>query len=206
MIKGRGDVEMERAKNKFPFKLAFLTLLAINIIVLIIAFVFVMRFTGPIDEDHLSQSAPVDSEAAFTIETSKSKLNGLIAREIEKQDAGVPYVVELGDELIEFRSEFSILGQRVPLEMHFEPQVRENGDVLLLADHISVGILQLPQDRAMQLIKEYVDLPEWVDIYPADRLAHIKVTEIDVDPKIDFRAKAINLPEDEITFEMIVNN
>jgi uncharacterized protein YpmS len=195
----------ENPKNRSLFKWAFFTLAAINVILLILAFVFVMRLVGPIEDNHFVETAPIDREATFTIETTKSKLNGLIANQIEEQDAGVPYVVELGDEFIQFRSEFNLLGQRVPLQMDFKPEVSKNGDVLLLAESVSVGILQLPQDRAMQLIRDYAELPEWVEIHPTDRLAHIKVTEIEVDPKLDFRARTINLKEDEIVFEMLVN-
>ncbi|WP_100371921.1 YpmS family protein [Bacillus sp. FJAT-45037] len=194
----------EQKKRWFPFKGAFLVLLGVNIVAIIAVVVMVSRLTVPIDQEYFESSAPVDREAAFTIETSKSKLNGLIAKEIEKEDQGVPYVVEIGDELIEFRSAFELFGQQIPVQMSFDPEVTDNGDIVLHAEQIFVSVFEMPADRAMQIIKDFTDMPEWVEIYPADQLAHIKVTEIDVDPSIEFRAQTINIAEDQFVFEMIL--
>lgn len=196
---------MNRAMN--GWKIAFFSLLTLILIAFLIFMIFFLRYFPEVSQDHYLQQQPSAKEATFSIQSDKMRLNSFIASQIAANPTEIPYMVELTNEHVQFRSSFTILGRNVPVTINFQPIVAEDGDLLLEVETFSVGILYLPVDRVLQLIYEWIELPEWVEMYPSDHLVEVKVTELTVEgnESMRFRFITFDLKEDHIELDMIVN-
>src|SRR5690606_24571834 len=115
-------------KNKW--KLLFLTLLSINILVLLALsmMLFIAADQDPIPKTNIS----TDNMSEFLIQTKKQDLNQLINHYIEKEglDGPIHYRVLLTDD-VELYGEVQVFSQSMYLKMTFEPEALENGDLIL---------------------------------------------------------------------------
>ncbi len=188
------------------WKVAFFSLLTCLLVGFIIVAVLFQRYLPEVEENHFTQQESYANEATFFIQTNKSRLNSLISSQITTNQTEIPYIVELTEEHVQLRSSFPVLGQEVPITINFQPVVASNGDLLLEVETFFVGLLRLPIDRVLQLIYEWMDLPEWVEIYPTERLVEVKMTELRIDDhkSISFRFITFDLENDRIELEMTV--
>ncbi|WP_227937864.1 YpmS family protein [Alkalihalobacillus deserti] len=188
------------------WRIAFFTLVGlIFLLVFTVVLLFHKNFPEVMDE-HFIQQAPLTDEAIFTIQTNKGCLNALIASRIENTRSEVPFMVELTEDKVQFRSAFSVLGQEVPVTVNFLPDVVANGDLLLKVETFSLGLLNLPVEQVLQLISGWIHFPDWIKTYPVDSVVELKVTEIKVneDDTIHFRFTRFDLEQDLIELEMVV--
>ncbi|MDT8862023.1 YpmS family protein [Alkalihalobacillus sp. MEB130] len=192
-------------KRNDSWKIAFLSLLGLVIVSIVVVFMLFQRYFPEVEEHHFSPKEPVEEEATFLIQTNKSRLNAFLSLKIEEDASDIPYIVELIDDRVQFRSAFRVLGQEVPVTINFLPSVAPNGDLLLEVTTFSLGILQLPVDQVMQLLSNWLELAEWIVIYPSEKMVEVKVTEIEVDEtdSMKFRFVTFDLDQDRIELEMI---
>lgn len=191
--------------NHNKWKIAFFTLSIVVAIILVLLVFLMQRLFPEIDDHTYLPKQETREEATFFIQTDKQRLNQLIAKQIEKEPSDIPFVVELLHEDVQFRSTFSILGQNVPITVNFKPAVEQNGDLVLEVDSFSLGLFQLPVDRMLQLMKEVLDLEEWIVIHPHERMVEVNVTEIEVDAEqsMYFRFATFDLINDNIELEVV---
>ncbi len=169
-------------------------------------FMMFQRYLPEVTDEHFMQHSKGTDEATFTIQTNKQRLNQLIASRIKEEPAEMPYMVELLEDHVQFRSAISVLGQRVPITINFLPEVLENGDLLLRVETFTLGLLNLPVEQVLQLITSWIDLADWIITYPADRVVEVKVTSIKLDENesIYFKFTTFDLEEDLIELEMVI--
>ncbi|MCM3762625.1 YpmS family protein [Alkalihalobacillus oceani] len=193
--------------DKVNWKVAFFTLLGILVCLGVACLIIILRLFPAADENYFVPKERGAEEASFLIQTDRSRLNTYLAKYLQEQESEVSYLIELTDEEVHFRSSLPVMGQNVAVEMDFFPVVAENGDLLLEVRSVAVGLLQLPVERVLQLIDAWVERPEWVNIYPGERLVEVGITELEVGENevFSFRMVTFDLPNDRIELEMIAN-
>ncbi|MET3505866.1 YpmS family protein [Halalkalibacter oceani] len=193
--------------DKVNWKIAFFTLLGLLICLGLACMIMIVRFFPDAEEDYFVPKERGAEEASFVIQTDRSRLNTYLAKYLQEQESEMSYLIELTDEVVQFRSSLPIMGQNVPIEMNFFPAVAENGDLLLEVRSVAVGLLQLPVERVLQLVDAWVERPDWVNIYPGERLVEVGITELEVGENevFSFRMVTFDLPNDRIELEMIAN-
>jgi uncharacterized protein YpmS len=193
--------------NRNVWKIAFLTLCGIVVLVFIILFVLFQRYFPEVDESHFVQKQRTTEEATFVIQTNKERLNTLIASKIKQAPSDISYMVELLDKNVQFRSSFQVLGQEIPVTINFKPIVVQNGDLLLEVETFSVGILNLPVDQVLKFITNWIEMEDWIVTYPSERVVEVKVTELRIDKNASmrFRFLTFDLEQNNIELEMIID-
>ncbi|UOE95490.1 YpmS family protein [Alkalihalobacillus sp. LMS39] len=184
------------------WKFAFFTLLGMVILLFIIAIIAFNRLFPSIEETEWSISQN-EGNAVFTIQTTRDDLNQFLATMIEQMpEENVPYEVTIEEQHIQFNSSLSLLGNNVPMEVYLQPEVHDNGDLILQVNSFSLGIFQIPSQQILQLAKNYVELPEWVHIHPSDNRVHLNVNEMDNPYGAVIAFTKFDLLQDEIELEV----
>ncbi|WP_100406540.1 YpmS family protein [Bacillus solitudinis] len=190
----------------FTWKNGFFFLVSLCILILICLFIFVQRYLPEVNSNHWIDNQVVgEKESTFTIHTDRKRLNYFIKQQIEEQNSEFRYMVELQEDYVHFRTMFTILRRDVPVTINFHPEVSAQGDLLLHVRMFSIGGLSLPADRVMQLVKEFVDAPSWIEIYPKEKMVFVKVTQLRIDERISFHFSSFDLRRDKIELDMTIH-
>lgn len=189
-------------KNKW--KLAFWTLLAIIVILLLFTAFQLFR---PVDQSHTLQSAPdspPESQAEFNVTTTKNDLTIVANRFIEEELNGqINYSVTL-DDLVSLNGSLPVFNSQIDFQMTFDAQEMENGNLLLTQESLSLGAINLPVSNVMKFIEDSYEFPEWVTIQPNDQEIIVEVTNIDLAGGLNVKTNEFNLREDDISFSIYV--
>ncbi len=131
-------------KTKNTWKRLFFWLCGAN--ALIFLFIAALLF-WPVPETDTPEPEKEDSSRSseFVVRTTKQNLNELVNAYIDKllEESSHHYRVTLDDD-VKLVGELPVFSSSVPVSVHLEPFVQENGDVILKQKSISVGQLQLP--------------------------------------------------------------
>ncbi|WP_165763720.1 YpmS family protein [Halalkalibacter urbisdiaboli] len=193
-------------KKQLSWKGAFFVLAGLILICILMVGIVLARYFPEVDDSHFEMKTGTEPAASlFEIRTGKQQLNQFIAKQIEKENHAFRYIVELTDEHVQFRTSLLVLGQEVPVTINFSPTVTAQGDLLLHMDTFSLGGIRVPEVRVLQLIKDFIELPKWVEIYPSDRLVHAKVTALTISQDITLRITSFDLVNDQISLDMTIN-
>src|SRR5690625_6706551 len=141
--------QIKKIKNKW--KKLFFSLLMINIIV-ILTMITLIYWPVPSTKVQPIDQIDQNDSSEFIVRTTKENLNELVNAYIEKFQQGTKhkYNVILDDD-VHLQGELPVFESTVPLSIHLEPLVQENGDIILKQNSITLGLLELPN----QNIKEY---------------------------------------------------
>ena len=145
------------------------------------------------------------SDNVLTVKATKENLEGIANTYIRKamKDEPIPVTMAVGDEVLLF-SEMMLFSYTVPVIMHFDPNVREDGNLLLKLSKIELGILNIPPSTVLKILKDSVKLPTWMTVRPKEEEIFIDLSGISVSGNLQVRAKTFNLAEDEIILELII--
>ena len=195
----------KQINNKKDWKKRFYLLLLINIIII---FVLAVYLYSPIPEKELdiaSKEYESETSSQFVVRTTKQNLNNLVNAYLDKLLANTEHVYSIHlDEDVQLFGELPIFSSTVPLLIHFEPIVQENGDLVLKQKSISVGQLQLPNKKIMQYIDKYLPTPEWVIIDPRNEEVYIEVTEMDIKSNFKIGVEQFDVEANNISFKIEV--
>src|SRR5699024_9317139 len=92
----------------------------------------------------------------------------------------------------------------VPLSIHLEPEVQDNGDLVLRQKSISIGLLKLPNKKIMEYLKKYMPTPEWVTIDPKREEIYVAIAEMDIKSNFQVGVEQFNLDENLLSFRINV--
>ncbi|MGJ9458268.1 YpmS family protein [Oceanobacillus sp. CF4.6] len=193
---------IQRLKMKNKWKKLFYSLLAFNIfiIILLLALIFwpVSQNEIPVTEEQMEQDS-----SEFVIRTSKQNLNSLVNAYIEKLlgDTRHHYRISLEDD-VHLIGELPVFSTTVPLSVHFEPLVQENGDLILKQRSISVGLLELPNQKIMEYMDKYLPMPEWVTVNPKEQEIYVAVTDMDIQSNFQVAVQTIDLEANNLAFKL----
>ncbi|AIY05590.1 hypothetical protein Plano_1625 [Planococcus sp. PAMC 21323] len=180
------------------WRLAFFALLAINALALV---GIVLYVTTP-PKDYTSYQA---SENSFltgntvVVNTTKADFEGIANTYIQKamKDQPIPLALSVTDD-VSISTELTVFSVTLPILMKFEPVVQEDGNLLLEQKSVEVGMLDIPPESALKLLRDSVDLPDFMEVMPEDEEVILKLTEIPLDDGISVRAASFNLEDDDI--------
>ncbi|MFU0789462.1 MAG: DUF2140 domain-containing protein [Virgibacillus proomii] len=198
---------MTRMGNRIEqrkWKQWFIALLSLNIILFLLFLIFIF---WPVSEvDYPDPSAKPNSESSeFVVRTTKENLNELVNAYIDQLLEGTNhrYRVELGED-VHLIGELPVFSSTVPLSVHLEPFVQENGDIILKQRSISIGLLALPNQKIMEYIKKYLPMPEWVIVNPKKEEIYLAVTDIKLKSNFQIEVEHIDLEANNIAFKFRV--
>jgi|SRR5699024_6453390 len=199
---------MRRPKNQSNdsiWKKRFIILCMINAAALIIIGAYLY---SPIPKTELELSSnkyKAENSSQFIVRTTRQNLNNLINAYLDKLLANTEhnYSINLDDD-VQLFGELPLFSTTVPLLIHLEPIVQENGDLVLKQKTISVGQLQLPNKKILQYVGKYLPVPEWVVINPREEEIYVKVTEMDIKSNFKVEVEQFDLEANNIAFKIYV--
>lgn len=183
---------------KKGWKLAFLGLLALNVIIVLI---LVIGLFSPIKDEPLPKVDPAKEAVEFHVRSNKEDLNRVIKTfiEKEKEKSFVDYNVYLRDQ-VELYGDIAVFSERIDYKLTFEPEALKNGNVILRQKGIKVGRINLPVSYVLKAARDAYQFPDWVKIMPNDELIYISLDKMKLESDLKVRADRIDLKNDDIRF------
>ncbi|WAA13282.1 YpmS family protein [Fervidibacillus halotolerans] len=187
--------------SKWNWKKAFFLLLFINILILITFSVII--FISPDNRSFTIQKQEQIGEPVFHLQTTKEELNGFINHYLEKElgDSPIDYTVLLTEQ-VELIGQLPVFDRKVQMTLTFVPEALENGDILLTQKSIRIGQLNLPVTYVMNVVNKSYKFPEWVELYPNERVIYIHLTKMKLKNDLRIMAKTIDLENDLLEFSV----
>ena len=105
---------------------------------------------------------------------------------------------------IQLRSTLTAFYTEVPISMNFEPIVDDKGNIILKQTRMNVGLLKIPPETTMKIMRDSVEFPSWITVHPNDAEIYIDLSRINIASGSRVRAKELDLPNDKILLEIIV--
>ncbi|MBO1002122.1 YpmS family protein [Pseudogracilibacillus auburnensis] len=191
--------------NSDPWKKRFLLLSVINGIVLLILALYLYSPIPKTELELAGDKYKSENSSEFVVRTTKQNLNNLVNAYLDKLLAGTDhhYSINLDDD-VQLFGELPFFSTTVPLLIHLEPIVQENGDIVLKQKSISVGQLQLPNKKIMQYVAKYLPVPEWVVINPREEEIYVKVTEMEIKSNFKVAVEQFDLEANNLAFKINV--
>ncbi|WLV24314.1 YpmS family protein [Aciduricibacillus chroicocephali] len=193
----------DRSK-RIKWKTLFIILAAINIVAILTLAVLIF---WPVKEETYPEyeQQKESNSSQFIVRTTKKNINEMIAAYLANvsQDNKYNFKVRL-EEDVHLRGELPVFSSSVPLSVHLDPIVQENGDAILKVKTISVGMLELPNKNIMEYIRDHLPMPEWVKVNPRGEEIYVALTKMDIKSNFRVQAAHIDLPENNIAFKISV--
>ncbi|MGX1193378.1 YpmS family protein [Metabacillus sp. SLBN-84] len=185
------------------WKLAFIVLLTLNLVFLL--FLAVSPFLPAEQPKTETADFNAGDTIPLTVSSSKNDLNRLINYYLVKEAKAeeLNYKVLLENKVNLYGS-VKAFGKDVDLTLSFEPQVNENGNMLLKVERLSIGRLPIPVPYVMSYIKKTYPLPEYVYIDPKQESVTVQITELKLKNNLKAKAESFNLKNDDIRFKLFV--
>ena len=195
----------ERTKKNRVWKRRFFLLLFINGMIIIFLGLYLYSPIPKKELDIASKQYESENSSQFVVRTTKQNLNNLVNAYLDKLLVNTDHVYSIHlDEDVQLFGELPLFSSTVPLLIHFEPIVQENGDLVLKQKSISVGQMQLPNKKIMQYVEKYLPTPEWVIINPRDEEVYVKVTEMDIKSNFKIAVEQFDVEANNISFKIEV--
>lgn len=184
------------------WKWFFFSLLVINVFFLII--VTSLALYPSKERKYSISQVRLEENVSLGIITEKEDLNVLINKYLQKEFNNQPlnYEVRLTDQ-VDVYGTIQVFGNELDFSMDFEPEVQENGDILLKQESLLVGKLSLPIRNVLKYVNNNFSLPQWLQINPKEESVYVSLQDLEM--KSDFRVKLkkFNLEKNDIQFTLI---
>lgn len=196
---------MKKKHKSVNWKKRFVILAVVNITVLAL---FAMFVYSPIPKTELEESSNQyknENSSEFIVRTTKQNVNNLVNAYIDKLLVNSDHIYTINlEEDVQLFGELPIFSTSVPVLIHFDPIVQDNGDLVLEQKSISVGNLKLPNKKIMQYLKKYLPVPEWVVIQPDKESVYVNVSEMDIKSNFEVGVEQFDLENNVIAFRIKV--
>jgi len=195
---------MTEENKKMSWKRLFYILLTVNVAVVIVLFTLIF---WPVPEKDLPKQTETTEQRSseFVIRTTKENLNELMNAYLSEwlKNTDHQYRVSLEDD-VHLIGELPVFSSTVPLSVHLEPIVQDNGDVVLKQKSISLGLLELPNKKIMEYIDKYLPMPDWVIVNPSEEEVYVAVTEMDIRSNFEVAIEHIDLEVNNLALKIKV--
>ncbi|MGX6969352.1 YpmS family protein [Vagococcus bubulae] len=205
--KEKSKQKKKKTKKFFenPWKIAFLTLIAIIVsLVIVVSY----RISTPRMTYDTKKETTIDlKDPILEVSMTKDQVNRAINYYIKDlfDSSGVDYTFHLDkDALID--GTFSLLGHDTHFYLYFEPFVLANGDVQLKAKDLTVGTLSVPIPAMINYISHSVDFPKWIEINPDEQYITLHLQQMKLANGMRVKAEQINLVNDQIRFNLYLSD
>ncbi|SIT80578.1 YpmS family protein [Edaphobacillus lindanitolerans] len=185
------------------WKIAFFLLAALIITGVIALAVWISRPATAVD---IPSAQTMQKEAdTLTVTATKEDLQGIantyIAKAIGNNRIPVDLVIE--DDVL-LVSELTVFAVRLPVVMHFDPEVMEDGNLQLKQKSVEVGNLNIPPTTVLKLLGDTVDLPGWMIVRPKEEELFVDLSRLPVSGDVKVKAKKVDLKNDDIELEILI--
>ena len=166
---------------------------------------FIYWITSPSDSSEAFEETPKVTGNVLTVNSTKEDFEGIANTYMKKAMEGKPLPLKLSvEDKIVLTSELTIFSTTLPVILYFDPFVEEDGNIRLVQESLEVGPLKLPPETVLKLLKDSIELPEWMIINPADEEVLIQLASVPMSQGVRVRAKELDLEKDIITLEIII--
>ncbi|MEH7437091.1 YpmS family protein [Neobacillus drentensis] len=188
-------------KNKW--KIGFLLLLGINLLIAIIMLSLIMMPTS--NKESSKQKDLKEDHVSFHVKSNKNDLNRLINHYLKEEaaDSPIEYQVVLGDE-VELYGTIPFFSEELNMKLTFVPEALKNGDLVLKQKSMAIGRLHLPIAYVLSFISDNYKLPRGVDIRPDDHLVYVHMQQLKLKSDLKIKADKFDLKKDDIAFTILV--
>lgn len=182
------------------FALAGTVLFAILLVVILA--------TRPVDGGHVAKSSAGESESkgnVLVVQTTTKELESISKKYLKDAAKGSPLPLDftIGDD-IQLRSTLTVFYTEIPISMNFDPIVDDKGNIILKQTGMNVGLLNIPPETTMKIMRDSVEFPSWITVNPNKAEIYIDLSRINIASGSRVRAKELDLPKDKILLEIIV--
>ncbi len=187
------------------WKVAFFAL-AGTVLFAILLVVFLA--TRPVDGVDVAKSSAGESESkgnVLVVQTTTKELESISKKYLKDAAKGSPLPLDftIGDD-IQLRSTLTVFYTEIPISMNFEPIVDDKGNIILKQTGMNVGLLNIPPETTMKIMRDSVEFPSWITVNPNKAEIYIDLSRINIASGSRVRAKELDLPNDKILLEIIV--
>lgn len=193
----------ERIKHKTKWKRIFFLLLTVNVVILLMVLGLIF---WPVEKTEVASPDVTDNQegSEFVVRTTKENLNELVNAYTNQllHDTKHQYSISLEEDDVHLIGELPVFSSTVPLSVHLEPLVQDNGDVILKQKSISIGLLELPNKKIMEYLKKYLPMPEWVTVNPKEEEIYVAVTEMEIRSNFEVAVEQFDLKNNDIAIKI----
>ena len=187
------------------WKVAFFAL-AGTVLFAILLVVFLA--TRPVDGVHVAKSSAGESESkgnVLVVQTTTKELESISKKYLKDAAKGSPLPLDftIGDD-IQLRSTLTVFYTEIPISMNFDPIVDDKGNIILKQTGMNVGLLNIPPETTMKIMRDSVEFPSWITVNPNKAEIYIDLSRINIASGSRVRAQELDLPKDKILLEIIV--
>lgn len=187
------------------WKIAFFILLATFLATIVTLFALYKHYFPAVEESAFPLHTETNpDDPIFTVSATKQQLESLINEKLNdyNRDNDIQYTFSIGEDDLRLQGAIPFIGEHIPFEIIFTPQVLDNGNVMLNEQSMRLGLLQLPEGKVLEYVKRSAVLPEWVTIFPEERKIYIALKEIEIEDQFYLRAEHVNLARNSIDFSV----
>lgn len=164
--------------------------------------------TKPVDGVIVAKSSEGESEVkgnVLVVQTTTKELESISKKYLKDAAKGSPLPLDftIGDD-IQLRSKLTVFYTEIPITMNFDPIVDDKGNIILKQTSMNVGLLNIPPETTMKIMRDSVEFPSWITVNPNKAEIYIDLSRINIASGSRIRAKELNLPKDKILLEIIV--
>lgn len=174
------------------WKIAFLLLLAVNLIVLVGLFILSRPKDRPEEEEIV-----INEKSNYEVSLTREALESAMREGLERSGSDIRFSVADG---FYFRIPVQAYGMKSELVLKTRPVAHEDGTVHMKLERLNLGRLPLPEGAALSMAQEAVSIPG-LKLLPAQR-------EIVLDPNAfmpehmgTLRAKVLDVKNHRYVFE-----
>lgn len=187
------------------WKVAFILLSTILVIVIGSLIFFLTR---PVPESPTPTASEFPEGSHLQVQTTGDDFENLANQLISNSMKGSNIPVKMYvDDYVTLSGTLPVFDMDLPIVMKFEPSIVD-GNLLLKQKTIEVGMLDIPPETALKLLKDSVELPSWMVVQPKEEQIYINLTEMNI-PLSDnlkgrVQAKEFNLAENRIILDVVI--
>lgn len=185
------------------WKVSFFLLAGLIIAVIVYLFILIgaTADSGPLpkakENNHTSHALTVSA----TKEDFEGIANTFLQRAMKKEP--LPVTIQVEDDIM-LSSELTVFSYTLPVTMHFNPVVQEDGNLLLKQSSLELGRLNLPPSTVLKVLRDSVKLPEWMIVRAKEEEIFIDLSDLPISGDLQVKAKEFNLEKDEILLEIMI--
>ncbi|MDS9471236.1 YpmS family protein [Sporosarcina pasteurii] len=185
------------------WKIGFFMLAGIVIAAIVYLFILIgtSSESGPVPKAQVITGASNTLTVKATKEDFEGIANTYIRKAMNKEPLPVTMIVE--DDII-LSSELTVFSYTVPVTMHFDPIVQEDGNLMLKQSSLEIADLNLPPSTVLKVLRDSVKLPPWMIVRVKEEEIFIDLSGLPISGDLQVKAKEFNLKKDEIILEIVI--
>lgn len=166
----------------------------------------VFLVTRPIEGVNVAESSKGESEVTgnvLVVQTTTKELESITKKYLKDAGSPLPLDFTIGDD-IQLKSTLKVFYTEIDISMNFDPIVDDKGNIILKQTGMNVGLLNIPPETTMKIMRDTVDFPSWISVNPSKAEIYIDLSRINIASGSRIKAKELDLPKDKILLEVIV--